>query len=177
MFKKIYRIMLTANSPILFVIIYLIKKKIQIPFSVFKSEYCSYLIYFALAVIFSALCLYIARFLPREIITGGVQQVESASGSYLPSYLGYFFVALSIEDVETFVCAGIVIFLFTYFSQAQIFNPMFLLFGYKFYVVDIEEQITFFVISKRSILSIKDLEFTDLRRINNYTYIDEWRKR
>ena len=80
------------------------------------------------------------------------------------------------NEMETFVCAGLVIFLFTYFSQAQIFNPMFLLFGYKFYVVDIEEQITFFVISKRSILSIKDLEFTDLRRINNYTYIDEWRK-
>lgn len=176
MLKKIYRIMLTANSLILFVIIYLIKKKIQIPCSVFKSEYCSYLIYFALAVIFSAICLYIARFLPREIIVGGVEQVESASGSYLPSYLGYFFVALSIDEMETFVCAGLVIFLFTYFSQAQIFNPMFLLFGYKFYVVDIEEQITFFVISKRSILSIKDLEFTDLRRINNYTYIDEWRK-
>ena len=118
----------------------------------------------------------VARLLPTETITGGVRHVEAASGSYLPSYLGYFFVALSIEDFETLICVGIVIFLFTFFSQAQIFNPMFLLFGYKFYVVEVDGQITFFLISRRSILSTRNLEFTYLKRINNYTYIDVWRK-
>jgi hypothetical protein len=175
MIKKLYRVFLTMNSLVVFVIIYLIKEKKQLPFAFFNSEYFSYLIYFILAILFSAVCLLIARFLPKEIISGGVLQVESANGSYLPSYLGYFFVALSISDFEMFVCVGIVIFIFTYFSQAQIFNPMFLLFGYKFYIINIEGQITFFVISKKNILSIKELEFTNLRRINNYTYIDEWR--
>ena len=169
------------NSLVVFVIIYLIKEKKQLPFAFFYSEYYSecfsYLIYFILAILFSAVCLLIAQFLPKEIISGGVLQVESANGSYLPSYLGYFFVALSISDFETFVCVGFVIFIFTFFSQAQIFNPMFLLFGYNFYIINIEGQITFFVISKKNILSIKELKFTNLRRINNYTYIDEWRKR
>lgn len=177
MLKKLYRIMLTVNSIILYAFIFLVKEKIQIPIGVLKSEYCSYIVYFVLVIIFSGLCLHLAKFFPREIIAGGIRQVESASGSYLPSYLGYFFVALSINNVETFVCVGIVIFLFTYFSQAQIFNPMFLLFGYKFYIVEIEGQITFFVISKRNILAIEDLNFTELRRINNYTYIDVWRKK
>lgn len=53
---------------------------------------------------------------------------------------------------------------------------MFLLFGYKFYTVNIEDQITFFVISRKNILSIKNLKFSNLKRINNYTYIDNWRK-
>lgn len=112
MLKKLYRIMLTVNSIILYAFIFLVKEKIQIPIGVLKSEYCSYIVYFVLAIIFSGLCLYLAKFFPREIIAGGIRQVESASGSYLPSYLGYFFVALSINNVETFVCVGIVIFLF-----------------------------------------------------------------
>lgn len=139
-----------------------------------KCEYYSYLIYFSLSIIFSVICLFIAHFLPNEIISGGITQVDSANGSYLPSYLGYFFVALSINDFETFVCVGVLIFIFTFFSQAPIFNPMFLLFGYNFYVVNVQNQITFFVISKKNIQSLKGLEFTNLKRINNYTYIDEW---
>lgn len=176
MLKKLYRILLTINSLSVFVIIYIIKEKKQLPIEYFKSAYISYLIYFILIILFSAICLKIAKFLPDEIITGGIKQVESANGSYLPSYLGYFFVALSINDFETFVCVGFIIFIFTYFSQAQIFNPMFLLFGYKFYTVNIEDQITFFVISQKNILSIKNLKFSNLKRINNYTYIDNWRK-
>ena len=176
MLKKLYRILLTINSLAVFVIIYIIKEKKQLPIEYFKSAYISYLLYFILIILFSAICLKIAKFLPDEIITGGIKQVESANGSYLPSYLGYFFVALSINDFETFVCVGFVIFIFTYFSKAQIFNPMFLLFGYKFYTVNIEDQITFFVISRKNILSIKNLKFSNLKRINNYTYIDNWRK-
>lgn len=171
-FKKIYRVILTINSLEMFVIIYLVKEKKQLPFEFFKSEYFSYLIYFIFAIAFSAFCLLVAKWLPKEIILGGVIHVESANESYLPSYLGYFFVALSISDCKTFICVGSVIFIFIYFSQAQIFNPMFLLFGYKFYVITVENQITFFVISKKDIMAIKNLEFKNLRRINNYTYID-----
>ena len=171
-FKKIYRVILTINSLEMFVIIYLVKEKRQLPFEFVKSEYFSYLIYFMFAIVFSAFCLLVAKWLPKETILGGVIHVESANESYLPSYLGYFFVALSISDCKIFICVGSVIFIFIYFSQAQIFNPMFLLFGYKFYVITVENQITFFVISKKNIMTIKNLEFTNLRRINNYTYID-----
>ena len=118
MLKKLYRILLTINSLAVFVIIYIIKEKKQLPIEYFKSAYISYLIYFILIILFSAICLKIAKFLPDEIITGGIKQVESANGSYLPSYLGYFFVALSINDFETFVCVGFVI-LFLHIFQKR----------------------------------------------------------
>ena len=77
MLKKLYRILLTINSLAVFVIIYIIKEKKQLPIEYFKSAYISYLIYFILIILFSAICLKIAKFLPDEIITGGIKQVES----------------------------------------------------------------------------------------------------
>lgn len=170
--KHIYRCLLTINSSIFLLVIYFIKEEIVWPSELLRSPHMSYLCYVVLAVVMSGLCLLAARFLGDETINGGIVSVESADNSYLPSYLGYFFVALSINTVDTLVWVELLILIFTYFSQTLYFNPMFLLFRYKFYYITVDTGMNFFVITKKNITSIKGLTFEHLKRINDYTFID-----
>jgi hypothetical protein len=110
--------------------------------------------------------------LPDETISGGIKEVELADGSYLPSFLGYFFVALSVTDDKTLITMAVIIFIFTYFSQTLYFNPLFLIFGYRFYYITMDNGMRLFVLSKKRIKSIEGLRFDTLKRINDYTFID-----
>lgn len=171
--KLAYRVILTINSIILLLVVYLIKEGITLPFCFLQGAHTSYLIYIVLSILMSGICLWLSGCLKNDVIEGGITDVEMANNSYLPSYLGYFFVALSIGDWDTFVWVGVLIFLFTFFSQTLYFNPMFLLFGYKFYIITVDTGMKFFVISHKRIKSIKGLSFTNLKRINDYTFIDK----
>ncbi|MDD3219670.1 MAG: hypothetical protein PHR50_10920 [Lachnospiraceae bacterium] len=168
--KRIYRILLGCNSIMIFFVIYAIKSHIVI--SIFKYEWLSYTLYITCTIFFSGICLFVARFLPDEIISGGIEEVELADGSYLPSYLGYFFVALSVNDISTMGWVGGIIFVFTLFSQTLYFNPMFLLFGYKFYYLTMDNGMKLFVLTRLPIKNVKALHFDKVKRINDYTFID-----
>lgn len=60
-------------------------------------------------------------------------EVENANNAFLPSYLGYFFVALSVTNFNTLILFSLFYLFFTFLSQTLYFNPLFLLFGYHFY--------------------------------------------
>lgn len=170
--KLIYKLFLALNSTILLLVIYLIKEHITLPISFFRCEHISYLIYILMVFLFSRMCLWSTCFLSAEIIEGGIVEIESANNSYLPSYLGYFFVALGINDWATWIWTFLILFIFTINSQTCFFNPMFLLFGYKFYYVTMENGMKVFVITKQNIRTVKNLKFNQIVRINDYTYID-----
>ena len=85
----------------------------------------------------------------------------------------YFFVALSVPFYETLVFIFTILFIFTYFSQTLYFNPLFLLWGYQFYYITSENNVKIFLISKKCIRSTQGLSFPNLKRINNFTYIDK----
>ena len=101
-----------------------------------------------------------------------IEEIELASHSFLPNYLGYFFVALSIPNVTTLIYVYAVIFVFTHLSQALSFNPLFLLFGYQFYFVTGEDGTKIFLITKQKMKVYQDAELNNLRRINDFTFID-----
>lgn len=105
--------------------------------------------------------------------------MEMANDVYMPSYLGYFFVALSIPNSDWIILLFVfgIVFVFTYFSQSLYYNPLFLLFGYKFYYVTKKNNLKVFIISKKDIQETKDLKFNNLRRINDFTFIDKERRR
>ena len=114
--------------------------------------------------------------LADDTMEGNIQEVSLASDGYLPSYLGYFFVALSIDknDWILFWVVFVLVYIFTYTSQLLYFNPLFLLMGFHFYYVMSQEQVKIFIISrKRDIRGVKNLSFDKLKRINNFTFIDE----
>lgn len=134
-------------------------------------NWISYLIFISIPVLMTGLSLLCTRFLSTDSIEGNVKDLEHANNAYLPSYLGYFFVALSVPDVETLVFVFLILFVFTYFSQTIYFNPLFLLWKRHFYYVTTENNIKIFLITRKVLRKPSDVRFENLKRINNYTFI------
>jgi len=174
----IYRLLLTFNATSLIIVVFLIKEGTRLNFLSKNlndpySYYISYLIYFSIPLILTFLSLIISRFLGNSNISKGtITEIESANNAFLPSYLGYFFVALSVNNCDTLIFVFLILFVFTYLSQTLYFNPLFLIFGYHFYNISTKNKTKLFVITKAEINQVDDIEFKSLKRINNFTFID-----
>jgi len=96
-----------------------------------------------------------------------------ADNEFLPVYLGYFFVSLSITNWYTMATIYFLVFIFTYLSQTQYFNPIYLLFGYHYYHILTTQGTRVFVIKKGKVIrNKKNIFFEHLRRINDTTFIE-----
>lgn len=101
------------------------------------------------------------------------KEISLADNGFLPVYLGYFFVSLSIGNLETMIFIFLLIFAFTYISQTQYFNPAFLLMGYHFYDVSTQQGTRIFVIYKGEVIrNPREILFENLKRINDTTFIE-----
>jgi len=115
----------------------------------------------------------IARHLPKDKLSkSAVCEIELANNNFLPTYLGYFFVSLGISDTPTLIVVFLMIYVFTYLSQTLYFNPIFLIFGYHFYFIKTINNVKIFLITRKNLKTPKEDNFENLRRINNYTFID-----
>lgn len=156
----------------------------------FVPDFASYALYFCLPIAFTFISLLLAKLLAKDslektekkvrrengqeqtIKRSKIIEVEQANNSFLPSYLGYFFVALSITNSETLTFIFLVLLLFTFFSQTHYFNPLFLLLGYHFYYLTTVNRTKIFLITRKSLKNPNDISLPELRRINDFTYID-----
>lgn len=177
MINYLYRILLTFNSTSLIVVVYLVKERctisdFNIPLFTLPN-YISYVIYVLIPIILTLISLYISKYLSKDSIDiGKVKQIEQANNAFLPSYLGYFFVALSVPYCDTLVFIFLILFVFTFLSQTLYFNPLFLIFGFQFYYLTTTNEIKIFIITRKELKDPKLTEFKELRRINNFTFID-----
>lgn len=170
MMKLIYRVLLTANSIILLLMVYFVKEKIWIKiFGIYTV-----ILYALIPLCLAFICLLLSHLLSNDCMNGDILGIELANDAYLPSYLGYFFVALSIptNDILTLLFVFSILFLFVFCSQALYYNPLFLILGYKFYYVTNSKSMKIFIISKRELRICDSFTFNKLKRINNYTFID-----
>lgn len=173
MLKVIYQLFLTMNATSLIIVVFLIKEQIQIGFLTSSPRWISYIIFISIPIILTGISLLFTHFLSDDNIEGNIKDIEQANNAFLPSYLGYFFIALSVPYFETLIFTFAILFVFTYFSQTLYFNPLFLLWGYQFYYITTKNNVKIFLISKRRIRSTQGLSFPKLKRINNFTYIDK----
>lgn len=174
----IYRLLLTFNATSLIIVIFLIKEEVTLNNLNDKlnslPNYVSYLAYFLLPILLTYFSLLISNFLGNSNISkGSITEVENANNAFLPSYLGYFFVALSVNNCETIIFVFAILFIFTFLSQTLYFNPLFLIFGYHFYNISTNNKAKLFVITRNEINKVEDIEFSSLKRINNFTFIDK----
>lgn len=175
-----FRLLLTFNATSLLVIIFLVQKGFTLSFFfpnclVLKTipNSLSYVLYLLVPILLTGISLLLSEFLGKdEFKKGQVETIEHANNSFLPSYLGYFFVALSIGNWETLVFVYGVLFIFTFRSQALYFNPLFLLYGYEFYNITTASRASIFLISREKYKIPNDVVISNARRINNYTFID-----
>lgn len=172
MIEFFYRILLTFNATSPILVTFLIKERYYICCLDKFPVWISYIVFAAIPVILTWISLTLKTHLSKDSIECGIKDVEQANNAFLPSYLGYFFVALSVSTVETMVFIYTMLFVFTFVSQTLYYNPLFLCYGYHFYYVTTEENVKQFIISKRKIRRTQGLVFENLRRINNFTYID-----
>lgn len=173
----IYRLLLTFNATSLILVIFLIKEEITLNGLHEKlnslPNFVSYIIYFLVPIFLTYISLLISKLLGNaNIQKGSIVEVENANNAFLPSYLGYFFVALSVTNCNTLLFVFMILFVFTFLSQTLYFNPLFLIFGYHFYNISTTNKAKLFIISKNQITKVDDVDFPQLKRINNFTFID-----
>lgn len=177
----LFRLLLTFNATSLLVIIFLVQKTYTLghffsgcTFLVELPNTVSYVLYLSGPIIFTGISILLRKFLGKDDFkTGTVSTIEHANNSFLPSYLGYFFVALSIGNWETLFFVYGVLFVFTFLSQALYFNPLFLLFRFEFYNITTTNGAAIFLISRHKYKTPDEIDIETAYRINNYTYIEK----
>lgn len=175
-----FRLLLTVNATSLLVIIFLVQQGYTLG-NLFSGvswldslpNLVSYLLYFFIPVLFTGISILLSSKLGKDNFKKGeVASIEHANNSFLPSYLGYFFVALSIGNWETLWFVYGVLFIFTFLSQALYFNPLFLIFGFEFYNITTKNGTAIFLISRHSYKKPDEIAIQTAYRINNYTFIE-----
>ena len=176
----LFRLLLTFNATSLLVIIFWVQKGItlgkffpQCPYLVSLPNIISYVLYLLVPIALTGISILMSPKLGSDVFKlGDITHIEHANNSFLPSYLGYFFVALSVGDCETLLFVYSLLFVFTFLSQALYFNPLFLVFGFEFYNITTKNGAAIFLISRKKYKTPSDIEISKAYRINNYTFIE-----
>lgn len=184
----IFRFFLILNSLSLSFLVFAIHKNITLDcvesvlYKTFDTNYdylpnltslVSYLLYLVCIVLLSVVSIYfISNLSDDEIEKDTLMNIEPANDAFLPSYLGYFFVALSVSDSQMFFVVFGIISIFVFYSRISYFNPIFFIFGYKFFYVLNSNNVKILLITKKELKTTKSASFDQLKRITNYTFID-----
>ena len=168
MMTTLFRIFLMLSSLCMTFAVFLANKNVVLfnklhPILINTPRVVSYLLYFIVAILLAKASLFFAKRLSDDSISKkSLSDIEVANDTYVPIYLGYFFVALSVQSYWIFLFVFGMIFIFTFLSQTSYFNPLYLLFGYRFYYV-----------TNQSNVKVPALvHFEKIKRINDYTFID-----
>lgn len=178
-----FKLLLTFNATSLMVIIFLVQKGYTLGYFFAKIDQlhwlkglpnaASYGLYLLIPLISTWASILLSSQLGKdEFKQGETISIEYANNSFLPSYLGYFFVALSIGNCETLAFVYLLLFAFTFLSQALYFNPLFLIFGFEFYNVTTKNGTTIFLITKKKFKKTDEVIMPMVFRINDYTFIE-----
>ena len=179
----LFRLLLTISATSLLLIVFLVQKSYTLyclfpSLTIFKntSPFVSYMLYIAVPVALTWLSIKLSFWLGKDGFSAGdVVEIAHANNSFLPSYLGYFFVALSVPNWDTLIIVYGMLFLFTFRSQALYFNPLFLLYGFEFYNITTQGGASVFLISRKQYKLPADVVIHTARRINDYTFMERER--
>lgn len=168
--NALYKLLLTFNATSWMIIIFAIKEKWSI---LSVPSYLCGVILLIIPILLSLLTLFISKRLGKESTVLNCQEFNLADGEFLPVYLGYFFVSLSVSDCITMLFVYLIVFIFTFLSQTQYYNPIFLLFGYHYYHISTETGTKIFVIKKGKVIrNLSDMKLENLYRLNDSTFIE-----
>lgn len=131
---------------------------------------------FGLILLLSWLLLQFCLYDSSDVVNN-IAELQEVTNEYMPIYLGYIFVAVSISNNKTFIMVFLILLLILFKTQIVAFNPIFCLLGYHYYRIKTLQDpkcINVFVMSKRkNIKDYKELQFKNLSKINEFTYIDK----
>ena len=144
--------------------------------------YVAYVIYFIALLVLSLFSIKFSfKYLDQDVIEREkVKEFEQANDFYLPIYLGYAFVAISLPTLKSFLLFFVLMLIVLARTRFFYFNPIFLVLGYKFYFIKQTDDSKILVISKKEIKTFREL-FEDsngdivdnvyLTKVNDYTFL------
>lgn len=166
----------TLDIPILMLYVYLVKEKINL-FNCLPTieEYAMVFlgVYYIIVIwLWGRFLLYLSPKLSpvRSIEKGAVKATDSLSDNYILKVISMFLVALRLYDIQMFVVFTLFIYILTKNATLNIFSPILTLHGYKHYYF-IRHGVRKTLITKRCLKDPRYLEFSELYRLNEYTYI------
>ena len=139
-------------------------------------------IYVISPILLSLVTLFWVRiFCSEDSIKKSVQEVSVINNDYMPIYLGYIFVSVSIPnpdigeiDLLTLMVVYLLVNVFVTASRSLCFNPIFVIFGYSYYSIKTQKGTNLFVITRKKIRkSDENIKFEKLRKITEVVYIEE----
>lgn len=171
--ENLFRLLLAVSSTSMMVALYA-AVSLNPQFAI--EDFCLWAIVVVLA--FLPLCLtFMTMLLSRKLNLetfedGAIVEIEHASNVYLPSYLGYFFVALSVPSWEILTVVVIVLTVFTFHSQAMYFNPILLILGFHFYWTKTGVGTRVLLISRGEYRNAGQIDTIEVRRIDRLTFLE-----
>lgn len=179
-FKNIFisvfssKIFLSLSSFYLFLLFYFVFNKIYL-FDILPLF--NYLSYFFIGLIFSFFCLIAVKNKKGGDNQDSVNSIKPLEFTYIPVYLGLVIISLSLGTfinnlIEIIFLSSIIYLIWLKLENVSFFNFYWLFFNYRFYEITTGMS-TYLLISKRGdVKNKKALKDLNLKRINNYAFIE-----
>lgn len=173
--RYLYRIWLAINSTFWLITIFGIKENCKF---VFGNRLATDIVLIIAPIASTLITSFLFKiFAQKETANIKPAEIQLADNEFLPVYLGYFFVSLSISELYVFFFVYLLILGFVYISQYQYFNPILIIFRYHFYHITTEKRTKIFGIIKGDIIrKAEDIDLERLQRLNDTTFIG-WREK
>ncbi len=185
--NTLFRFTLAVSATSLLPVIYLVKSKTYLFHNSFYDLFVmmwlqellvrlSLLWYLFIPMGLAGIVIFLISYLGKDgLQKGDVVEVKDASSNFLPGYLGYFFVSLSIGDGEVFTLCFVffLVTIFVFLSQVNYYNLMFLCFGYRFYHIRTKNGLTLLLISRKKFKKADEIDIQKVYRVNDFTFIDK----
>lgn len=107
-----------------------------------------------------------------QLETSNIESIEAADAMFVPMYFAYVFIGLSIQSLISLLFCYALLVLISFRAQTYYFNPLYYLFGYKYYFVTNSVKQKLLIMSRRRIPLGAKINFNSLACINDFTYID-----
>ena len=136
-------------------------KKIQqiINCNFFNKDYTCFIskiIYLALPVIISFITIKLASLFNKEFIEPEIISSEEINVNFIPTYLGYFFVALSFNNdikISSVTLVFLILCFFVLVGSKHFYNPLFYISGFKLYKIKTKDGFESVIYSKKEIVT------------------------
>lgn len=135
-------------------------------------QWVSYVAYVVSAIGFAGvLTLFFKKLRPGELLNKNIEQLDSDNSGLLAMIMAYVFVGLSINNGWTLISVMLFLMIFNLCGSSHIYNPLFYLFGYRYYYVT-SSKTKILVMTRTKYPLGSDADFKRCGCLNDYTYID-----
>lgn len=141
-------------------------------------SFSTYFFIFLMCLIIGKISIFLGKTGASDSLsTDSIKSIEPANEYFLPIYLSYILVAISISTFKAFFIIFTLIAILLFFSKTAFFNPILLVLGYRFYHITNNKGLKILLIIKYDIKNANDLRNQDItnsinvKKINEYTYI------